>query len=511
MPERQQSERVKSLLQEVGDGLRYDNPSRFVPLCYEGLHLTDSELDPQSWRSFHLALGTGLADRYPAVARRHYEIALQTFTSEEHAVARDAVTVLIETLDKNRSDRLGSSPRFDWIEQFESHFGHSMVAQHTVKFGHGLTLRYWFWAMLPAVPLLVAGLAMLLGLANGNEKTVIAVAGVLCVLTVSYFADDLREILTISKLDSARFLVRVFTILRDRLDAFATKALAGSIILVSLVGAFRTSIAAAISLVIVATVISVILGIVFFEPISSARRVRDDARFMTDEWRDSNRSGLKAAHREAASILAEHQSSGQPYALFLRNFDMEIEEEVRLHPTESGPQNFIVRRENVAFEENLGRALKDHFPIIAAANPKMHYRSDGVPKLSITEEKWEKALDDVVSGASLIVLFVGRLTLGVSLEAEMILANDKEAETIVVLSDAAHDQLAYELFLDLRRLDAGAPRIRIVRESEVCFDNIEHSPSIGNLIRDIDAKMSKYRTAQSDMLRESKLEQSELE
>lgn len=155
-----------------------------------------------------------------------------------------------------------------------------------------------------------------------------------------------------------------------------------------------------------------------------------------------------AAHERAARILVRYLDEGEPYGLFLRNFDIEGflrmgtagGEAVRV--SVQGPQEGAV-------EKYLASALKK-ISVLGVGNSNLvrpdfkHY----LPKLELPYEYWQEVIEELVRAAELIILNIERLTPGVLLELDIVQHLGKQDQAIVVLSepDALMDALVESLY-----------------------------------------------------------------
>jgi hypothetical protein len=207
-------------------------------------------------------------------------------------------------------------------------------------------------------------------------------------------------------------------------------------------------------------------------------------------------------HQKAARILLECREQSRPFALLLRNFDLEAYQQ-------TGPATIRKRaiRERIRFnlsnqgnvETRLASALRGRLPILGIANPSVH-RSDyrhAVPKISLPFDRWQEALHGLVQDASFIVVDLDRLSPGVSFELQTILQHNKQQRTVIVLSDPSRepetDPATYKLQtlygVDSARpepLDLSGPELsqfpRVIREAEVPFADLDGSPLFVDLL-----------------------------
>jgi tetratricopeptide (TPR) repeat protein len=241
-----------------------------------------------------------------------------------------------------------------------------------------------------------------------------------------------------------------------------------------------------------------VISIVDPEP---ARELSDtEQKQLSESVRDEMerfRKTLDALQRPAMEILSRYAKTGAPFALFLRNFDLEG------HYARSAAGRMIVTQQNrpAGVENRLHDALRRHVPIIGIANPSV-VRSDfdqAVPKIIVPDDLWEHVLLNLLLGADIVIMELTHVTPGVAIELQAILDVHKEALTVLLLppKDAPDRKEEFSTWLEGTYAAQRAPQTvldeaallarfpRVVREDELNFDALDTSTPFRDLIERI--------------------------
>ena len=198
-------------------------------------------------------------------------------------------------------------------------------------------------------------------------------------------------------------------------------------------------------------------------------------------------------HARAVAIVTAHRQRVEPFALFLRNFDLEAHERTGRGP--EGEQLIAFSESLQRVESALGAALRDRVPVVAIANPRLS-RPDyqhAFPKLELPNHMWRAVLQELVAGAALIVMQVTELTPGVMTELQTILHHGRQAVTILLVSEDEPDALTAainEVYhvsepphvspSDLRAQFSAFPYV--FSEHDVPFDDLHTSPAFAEAL-----------------------------
>jgi tetratricopeptide (TPR) repeat protein len=156
------------------------------------------------------------------------------------------------------------------------------------------------------------------------------------------------------------------------------------------------------------------------------------------EFLDTQCAANEAMHRQAASILTQYLHAGEPFALFLRNFDLEA----TFHLGELGSRPMWTIGQ-VAFrnpvEEQLAEAMQGRVPILGILNnvPMMIAYTHHIPRLQLPNENWQVVVEELARAAELVVVNVSRLAPGVLAELDMLRRLEKETRSIVIISEGS--------------------------------------------------------------------------
>lgn len=216
------------------------------------------------------------------------------------------------------------------------------------------------------------------------------------------------------------------------------------------------------------------------------------------EWVREEAELASARHAEALKIFTAYRENLEPYALFLRNFEIEAHQAVGMGP--EGPQRVIsTKGTEQGIEVRLAAALRERLPLLGIENPlSMHsfFQQHAIPKLELRNETWRAAVQELVAGASLIVFNLTDLSPGVALELQTIFSHEKQSSTVVILSidegepDGSVEGVRQYLNIpspprqsleQIRSQLSGFPRV--VLERDINFDDLDASPAFADLLK----------------------------
>ncbi|MFD2093557.1 tetratricopeptide repeat protein [Blastococcus deserti] len=144
----------------------------------------------------------------------------------------------------------------------------------------------------------------------------------------------------------------------------------------------------------------------------------------------------EAAHDAAVAVLWDFRDRGRPFGLLLRNFDLES------YVAEGGEGRLLALggQGPSTVETHLMRRLAPRLPLLGVSNPEhlldrqLGFEADIMPRLEIAGEEWLDRVTDLVTHAALVVVAAHHLTPGLHAELEVIRAQLREKETVVVLT-----------------------------------------------------------------------------
>jgi tetratricopeptide (TPR) repeat protein len=147
------------------------------------------------------------------------------------------------------------------------------------------------------------------------------------------------------------------------------------------------------------------------------------------------------SHAQAVAVLNDYGIRGKPFALFLRNFDLEasdkqiaVGEDVFVPISMSTSDYSDVENTVVGILNGRIRAIGISNP--AGFRPDVTYQ---IPKLELRNEVWEYALHALLTLAALIVIKLEHLTPGVTLELDAVSKRKRADVAIVILPEDAHE------------------------------------------------------------------------
>lgn len=150
-------------------------------------------------------------------------------------------------------------------------------------------------------------------------------------------------------------------------------------------------------------------------------------------------------HDAAAAILWDCQDRGLPFAVFLRNFDLEA----YVARDRKGRVLLLGGQSPSEVEQRLLARLAPRLPLLGIANPS-HFLlnpqgrayDEVMPRLEIPKEAWRDVLRQLLTVAPLILISVRHLSAGVGTELDEIRKARKEESTVLILSSADDDPVS---------------------------------------------------------------------
>jgi tetratricopeptide (TPR) repeat protein len=153
-------------------------------------------------------------------------------------------------------------------------------------------------------------------------------------------------------------------------------------------------------------------------------------------------------HAQAVAVLEEHWQHGTPFALFLRNFDLEASE-TQVDAGEGMVVPISMTSGDYSDVESLvAGVFGDRIRAIGIQNPAS-FRPDVtqlIPKLELRNEVWEYALHVLLRHAAMIVVRLEHLTPGVGVELKAIADRKREDVAVVILPGGEKADVPSERF-----------------------------------------------------------------
>jgi hypothetical protein len=160
---------------------------------------------------------------------------------------------------------------------------------------------------------------------------------------------------------------------------------------------------------------------------------------------ESQQAELAAEHVAAREVIDRYNTDLQPFAMWLRAFDLE-----RLRLQVKSP--LVKRVENVqvvnppgAVERLLSASFAEPPSVITIGHPHNSLvppTAEGrIPRLQITETDWQSVVTQIAARAALVVIEVAQVSPGVCEELAMLSQGTAAARTVVVLHDAESAEL----------------------------------------------------------------------
>jgi tetratricopeptide (TPR) repeat protein len=176
--------------------------------------------------------------------------------------------------------------------------------------------------------------------------------------------------------------------------------------------------------------------------------IREYLRLQHEQLDEADRvAGVR--HDEAVRMLWEHRESGSPFALFLRNFDLEAYLATSRRRGEE-PVNVLGGGQRPSpVEEALANALSQVVPVIGITNPAntitdpklLDQDLPMMPKLELSYDGWQQVVDELIRAARFIVVELAVYSPGVAFELGLIRQHAKQESTVIILVPSSEDPL----------------------------------------------------------------------
>jgi hypothetical protein len=258
---------------------------------------------------------------------------------------------------------------------------------------------------------------------------------------------------------------------------------------------------------------AIYIGIWYFTARQRHRRYRElfvnHARVYSDIYRlrfSLSEPLLQESHQAAVRVIQAFRQHGQPYGLFLRNFDAEAYDYITPPGTGKlgGSQDIItISRSPGSIQTKIAAALKPWAELVSIANPTNNPADCQIPQLQVPTDQWQRSILRLLADASIIIFDLGSVSKGIIFELRAILSVAKQNETIIILEsevDRTGEHIVKivggaitenptihspELLEDLRNNFN-----RIVQSAEIPFDNLRLSPVFGDVLETIENRLN---------------------
>jgi hypothetical protein len=226
-----------------------------------------------------------------------------------------------------------------------------------------------------------------------------------------------------------------------------------------------------------------------------------------DEFSAGREEAMRAQHERAVEVLVAYMTFGEPFALLLRNFDLE-----GFFREYAAPEHLQDLGRTITFspaavrptrlEQFVASEIADRVPVVSAGNVRSigSHLTHVLPSVVLPDERWKTIIDQLVTTASFILMDADWLSPGVAYELALVRRHHRELDTVVVLPSAHPD--SSERFLEqtfrvggeyysapqseYEPLEEGHPALagftRIVSEDELVEKEIESSPLVADLV-----------------------------
>jgi tetratricopeptide (TPR) repeat protein len=198
-----------------------------------------------------------------------------------------------------------------------------------------------------------------------------------------------------------------------------------------------------------------------------------------------------AGQERAQSILRRQEQHGEPFALYLRNFDLEAR--AFQSSITGGPAVWHPTTPNT-IAERLAKSLAGKISLVGIRNTTVDRSPfEGIPTLSCSDETWKAVVHDLIRHSAFVVLDVERMTLGVSIEIRLLIDARAQAKTVVVLEDQTNDEefdgleaVMGDTVVRAPLTDESAESLlsfrRVVHQSDIRFDDLTSQPQFADLL-----------------------------
>jgi tetratricopeptide (TPR) repeat protein len=205
--------------------------------------------------------------------------------------------------------------------------------------------------------------------------------------------------------------------------------------------------------------------------------------------------GERSTDATAASIYNAYRTESRPFALFLRDFQQESYD-YHKPPTEVDPQERrfgLIKSKTNPIESKLVNALEGRLPLLAIWNHSDLMYAGSIPRLKLPDDRWLEFLENMVNGASLIVMDCHVLSPGVRIELETIIRLQRQDSAVILLPREAGDDIAVKIFRAMGTTipddpmpEKNTPELqsfpRVAYEDEVPYESLDTSPLFADLL-----------------------------
>ena len=209
---------------------------------------------------------------------------------------------------------------------------------------------------------------------------------------------------------------------------------------------------------------------------------------------DAQVAALRASHEAATEIVRRYADQLQPFALYLRSFEVEA---LRAEaPSWAGADLRYVEFMNApsATERTLAASFAPLIDVVTVAHPGNRFvRPDPgwLPRLQVHDADWRTVVSQLMQQASIIVVELIHLSPGLREELGLLAAAGVQPRTVLVVdsggrSDEAQQQrLQQHLFgrqTDQAKIDPDDPALRVFRRVLDATDFSGAAPQLADLL-----------------------------
>ena len=251
-------------------------------------------------------------------------------------------------------------------------------------------------------------------------------------------------------------------------------------------------------------------GVLTYATVTTEDSYHDWAKFIVGlSEGESQMPEIAAAHVAATEVIDRYNADLQPFALWLRAFDLEL---LRLR-AKSSPmkrvENVQVVNKPGAVERLLAVSFAEPPSVITIGHPGNSLVPPGgarIPRLQIIEDDWHSVVMRLAERAALVVIEVAQVSPGLHEELAMLSQGDTARHSVVVLHDADsaelkdldHHRTVLMSMGGIQAEDAAAgyerpakdhpairPFSRVVTVGELTESGMEQVPAFADLLLDM--------------------------
>jgi tetratricopeptide (TPR) repeat protein len=153
----------------------------------------------------------------------------------------------------------------------------------------------------------------------------------------------------------------------------------------------------------------------------------------------------------------------------------------------------LIRGKTNPIEAKLVKALEGRLPLLAIWNHSDLMYSGSIPRLKLPDDGWLQFLENMVNGASLIVMDCHVLSAGVRLELETIIRLQRQDTAVILLPREPDDDIAVHMFRAMGSTmpedptpNKDTPELqrfsRVAYEDEIPYESLDTSPLFADLL-----------------------------